>query len=104
MLCASSDANMATQSAGQLTLGKFALKKQASMDVLVNAMINGVVRYFLLSGVARVPIRSASVEALVSFDPRARRSSGRVSGRVATGIAMIERIRSPRALSESMLW
>jgi len=41
-----------------LTIREFALKKQAPKDGLVNAVLNGVLTYFLLSGVADIPVIS----------------------------------------------
>lgn len=41
-----------------LTLKEFAFKKQAPTDALTNAVLNGVMTYFLLSGVTDIPVIS----------------------------------------------
>ena len=41
-----------------LTIREFAFKKQAPKDGLVNAVLNGVITYFLLAGVADIPVIS----------------------------------------------
>ena len=41
-----------------LTTREFAFKKQAPVDGLMNAVLNGVIAYFLLAGVADVPVIS----------------------------------------------
>jgi hypothetical protein len=41
-----------------LTIREFAFKKQAPVDGLVNAVLNGVITYFLLSGLADIPVIS----------------------------------------------
>jgi len=41
-----------------LTIREFAFKKQAPVDGLVNAVLNGVITYFLLAGVTDIPVIS----------------------------------------------
>jgi hypothetical protein len=41
-----------------LTIREFAFKKQAPVDGLVNAVLNGVITYFLLAGLTDIPVIS----------------------------------------------